>query len=154
MLQSIKVFLTCCFFVHGGHNVHYNGSRRHGTQSLGCTKISADYDNCYAERFAERLRGVKGRPFKKGFDPTLHLERLDQVFHWRQGKKSFPKFMSDLSHNGIPRNFVDQVFYAMGKADQHAFQVFTKKSSRMRGYINARYSGGAALEHIWLGAPG
>jgi protein gp37 len=41
----------------------------------------------------------------------------------------------------------------MGKANQHAFQVFTKKSSRMRDYINARYSGGAAPEHIWLGAP-
>ena len=62
--------------------------------------------------------------------------------------------MSDLSHNGIPRNFVDQVFYTMGKADQHAFQILTKKSSRMRDYINARYSGGAAPEHIWLGAPG
>ncbi len=26
----------------------------------GCTKISAGYDNCYAERFAECFREVKG----------------------------------------------------------------------------------------------
>ena len=34
----------------------------------GCTKISAGCDNCYAERFSERFRGVPGHPFEIGFD--------------------------------------------------------------------------------------
>ncbi len=118
----------------------------------GCTKISAGCDNCYAERFAERFRGVKGHPFENGFDLTLRPERLDQPLRWRQGKKIFVNSMSDLFHKGIPRNFVDQVFDTMEKADQHTFQILTKRSSRMRDYINARYSGGAAPGHIWLGA--
>jgi protein gp37 len=42
----------------------------------GCTKISPGCDNCYAERFSERFRGVPGHPFENGFDLTLRPERL------------------------------------------------------------------------------
>src|SRR5512134_2421615 len=44
----------------------------------GCAKISPGCDNCYAERFSERFRGVPGHPFESGFDLTLRPERLDQ----------------------------------------------------------------------------
>ena len=118
----------------------------------GCTKISSGCDNCYAERFAERFRGVKGHPFENGFDLTLRPERLNQPLRWRQSKKVFVNSMSDLFHKGIPRNFVDQVFDTMEKADRHTFQVLTKRSSLMRDYVNSRYGGGTAPEHIWLGA--
>jgi protein gp37 len=50
----------------------------------GCTKISAGCDNCYAERFSNRFRGVPGHPFERGFDLTLRPERLEQPLHWRQ----------------------------------------------------------------------
>ena len=76
-------------------------------------KISAGCDNCYAERF----RDVKGHPFENGFDLTLRPKRLDQPLRWRQGKKIFVNSMSDLFHKGISRNFVDQVFDTMEKAD-------------------------------------
>jgi hypothetical protein len=33
----------------------------------GCTKITAGCDNCYAERFSERFRGVPDHPFENGF---------------------------------------------------------------------------------------
>ena len=45
----------------------------------GCTKVSQGCDNCYAERFAERFRGVAGHPFEMGFDLTLREERLGQL---------------------------------------------------------------------------
>ena len=44
----------------------------------GCTKISAGCDNCYAERFSERFRGVPAHPFQHGFDLILRPERLLQ----------------------------------------------------------------------------
>jgi protein gp37 len=52
----------------------------------GCTKISAGCDNCYAERFAERFRGVPGHPFENGFDLQLRPERLEQPLQWREAK--------------------------------------------------------------------
>ena len=83
----------------------------------GCTKISAGWDNCYSERIAERFRDVKGHPLEHGFDLTLRPKRLDQPLRWRQGKKIFINSMSDLFHKGISRNFIDQVFDTMEKAD-------------------------------------
>ena len=44
----------------------------------GCTKISAGCDNCYAERFSERFRGIIGHPFENGFDLSLRAKRLLQ----------------------------------------------------------------------------
>lgn len=116
----------------------------------GCTKISAGCDNCYAERFAERFRGVPGHPFEHGFDLHLRPERLEQPLHWRRSKMIFVNSMSDLFHKQVPFDFVDQVFNTMERADWHTFQILTKRSSRMRDYINRRY-GTAAPSHIWLG---
>ncbi|MCH7888677.1 MAG: phage Gp37/Gp68 family protein [Proteobacteria bacterium] len=117
----------------------------------GCTKISAGCDNCYAERFAERFRGVKGHPFEHGFDLTLRPERLEQPIKWRRPRMIFVNSMSDLFHKQVPSGFVDRVFDVMERADQHTFQVLTKRSSLMRRYVNTRYAGGKAPFHIWLG---
>lgn len=117
----------------------------------GCTKISRGCDNCYAERFAERFRGVVGHPFETGFDLTLRPERLDQPKKWRQPRMIFVNSMSDLFHKEIPLSYVDSVFDTMEQAEWHAFQVLTKRSSRMRSYVNRRYAGRAGPSHIWLG---
>ena len=44
----------------------------------GCTKISPGCKHCYAERFAERFRGVKGHPFEQGFDLRLIPARIGE----------------------------------------------------------------------------
>lgn len=117
----------------------------------GCTKISAGCDNCYAERFSERFRGVDGHPFENGFDLTLRPERLLQPISWKKPRQIFVNSMSDLFHKKIPTKFVDQVFDTMEKADHHTFQILSKRSSRLRDYVNKRYAGGLAPDHIWLG---
>lgn len=117
----------------------------------GCTKISAGCDNCYAERLAERFRGVEGHPFSTGFDLTLRPDRLDQPLRWQQSRMIFVNSMSDLFHKEVPFNFVDRVFDTMEAACWHAFQVLTKRSSRMRNYVRARYGERGAPSHIWLG---
>ena len=117
----------------------------------GCTKISAGCDHCYAERFAERFRGVKDHPFEHGFDLTLRPGRLNQPIAWRRPRMIFVNSMSDLFHKGVPRAFVDAVFETMESADWHVFQVLTKRSSRMRAYFNDRYADRPAPAHIWMG---
>jgi protein gp37 len=117
----------------------------------GCTKITAGCDNCYAERFAERFRGVTGHPFERGFDLTLRAERLGQPLAWRRPRMIFVNSMSDLFHKTVPRTFIDRVFETMEQANWHVFQVLTKRSSLMRDYLRQRYAGSAAPKHIWLG---
>ena len=117
----------------------------------GCTKISPGCDNCYAERFAERFRGVQGHPYEQGFDLTLRPERLPQPVNWRGSRMIFVNSISDLFHKGLPVAYLDQVFDVMERANQHIFQVLTKRSSRLVNYINRRYSEMPLPRHIWLG---
>jgi protein gp37 len=117
----------------------------------GCTKISRGCDNCYAERFAERFRGVPGHPFTTGFSLTLRSERLEQPLFWRRPRMIFVNSMSDLFHKEIPRKFVDSVFDTMERATWHKFQVLTKRSSLMRDYLLLRYGKTRGPAHIWCG---
>lgn len=117
----------------------------------GCTKITRGCDNCYAERFAERFRGVPGHPFESGFDLTTRPERLHQPLAWKRPRRIFVNSMSDLFHKEIPIEFIDRVFDTMEKADWHVFQVLTKRSSLMRRYLRRRYPEAAAPAHIWCG---
>jgi protein gp37 len=117
----------------------------------GCTKISRGCDNCYAERFSERFRGVAGHPFEKGFDLTLRPERLNQPLTWKRPRTIFVNSMSDLFHKEVPRPFIDQVFDTMERAHWHQFQVLTKRSSLLCQYLRYRYRGGISPSHIWCG---
>lgn len=117
----------------------------------GCSKITRGCDFCYAERLAERFRGVPGHPFENGFDLTLRPERLNQPINWRQPRRIFVNSMSDLFHKEIPKDFIDSVFDTMEAADWHTFQVLSKRSSLMARYLRDRYGNGLAPPHIWLG---
>ena len=117
----------------------------------GCTKVSRGCDNCYAERFAERFRGVPGHPFEMGFDLQLKDERINQPLRWRRPRRIFVNSMSDLFHKDVPWDFVDRVFDVMERADWHIFQVLTKRSSLMRDYLRGRYGGLMVPAHIWCG---
>lgn len=117
----------------------------------GCTKVTRGCDKCYAERFSERFRGVKGHPFEMGFDLTLRPERLEQPLRWKRSRFVFVNSMSDLFHKEIPNSYISQVFDTMERAEWHIYQVLTKRSSVMRNYVNARYTNHKAPPHIWLG---
>ena len=117
----------------------------------GCTKITRGCDHCYAERLAERFRGIPGHPFENGFDLALRPERLSQPLSWKRPRMVFVNSMSDLFHKEIPTSFIDRVFETMEVAKQHVFQVLTKRSSLMRDYLQHRYGGDTAPRHIWCG---
>ena len=117
----------------------------------GCTKVGPGCDNCYAERFAERWRGIVDHPYEQGFDLKLWPARLRQPLLWKKPSMIFVNSMSDLFHKGIDRTFIDRVFDAMEGADWHVYQVLTKRSSLMRNYIRNRYNGDQVPAHIWLG---
>jgi len=117
----------------------------------GCTKVTRGCDHCYAERFAERWRGIKGHPYEYGFDLRLWESRLDQPERWRRPRMIFVNSMGDLFHKDIPRVFIDKVFGQMEAVDRHTYQVLTKRSVRLRDYLKARYADHPGPPHIWCG---
>lgn len=117
----------------------------------GCTKVTRGCDNCYAARFAERWRGTSGHPYEQGFDLRLWPSRLDQPAQWRRPRMIFVNSMSDLFHKSVPTGFIDRVFERMESVDHHVYQVLTKRSPRMRDYLQRRYPDRAAPRHIWCG---
>jgi protein gp37 len=97
----------------------------------GCSKVSPGCAHCYAETFAERWRGLAGHPYEQGFDLRLWPERLDQPLAWRRPRLIFVNLMSDLFHEDVPEQFIGDVFGVMERAEQHTFQILTKRHERL-----------------------
>jgi len=123
---------------------------------VGCTKVSAGCENCYAERMARRLRGMalaKLRRDPQANDGTMKylgvvdehgwtgrigvggVDEWTQPLRWRKPRRVFVVSMGDLFHPRVPFDFVDRVFGVMALAERHTFQVLTKRPDRMRVYF-------------------
>jgi len=110
----------------------------------GCNKISPGCKFCYAERVTERW----GRG--KFTDVKLHPERLRLPLTWRKRRMIFVNSMSDLFNEQVPFNYIDEVFDVMGRAQQHIFQVLTKRADRMLAWA-LTHNNTQIPAHIWLG---
>jgi protein gp37 len=117
----------------------------------GCSKISPGCKFCYAERFAERFRGVPGHPFEQGFDLRLVPEKLADPLRWNKPKMIFVNSMSDLFHEGVPDRYIEAIARVMVQADWHTFQVLTKRSVRMRDLLITKLAFAAKQRNIWWG---
>lgn len=112
----------------------------------GCTKVkgSAGCDNCYAMGIASRFSGpgmtfegvakmVHGKPHWTG-KIRLVPEKLADPLGWKTPRTIFVNSMSDLFHEGVPDEFIDQVFAVMALTPQHTYQILTKRAERMAEY--------------------
>ena len=117
----------------------------------GCTKVSPGCLHCYAETFAERFRGVPGHPYEQGFDLRLLPEKLDAPLHWRKPRLIFVNSMSDLFQPGVPTGFIARVGLTMASADQHIYQVLTKRHDRMQELLSGELHWMGHHDHIWWG---
>lgn len=97
----------------------------------GCSKISAGCKNCYAEKMAYRLKEMGTKGYENGFDITLHAYRLKQPLTKKKPTTYFVNSMSDLFHEDIPFEYIEQIFNIMNQASHHTFQILTKRSERL-----------------------
>ena len=116
---------------------------------VGCSVTSPGCTNCYAMTMAARLERMGSerytgltKPSKAGPVWTGVLRQapeatLLQPLRWRQPRRIFVNSMSDLFHEDVPDEWIDQVFAVMALAPQHTFQVLTKRAARMRAYLSA-----------------
>jgi protein gp37 len=124
---------------------------------VGCSLVSPGCTNCYAMRMAARLqamgvehyqgltRKVNGQTVWTGVMRAAPDHVLAQPLHWRRPQRIFVNSMSDLFAEENPDELIDRAFAVMSWAHWHKFQVLTKRSERMRAYINSL---GPRLRHV------
>ena len=113
----------------------------------GCTKVSAGCKNCYAERYAHRLKAMGNPNYKNGFELTLHESALEMPLRTKKSRMIFVNSMSDLFHPEVPTDFIKRVFTIMNEAHWHTFQVLTKRSERLAELSNQL----TWTPNIWMG---
>src|SRR5579862_6500085 len=111
----------------------------------GCTRVTSGCDNCYAATLAHRLLGDIYRKRLPAVDSPearadpfavrLWPERIRDPFAWSAPRRVFVNSMSDLFHRDIPEPFIREVFAVMLDADQHVYQVLTKRPSRAARFL-------------------
>lgn len=111
--------------------------------TTGCNKVSPGCLHCYAEALTKRFP----RNFQNGFDLTLHPERLGEPLKWRTPCRIFVNSMSDLFHEKIPLDFIQQVFEVIKDTPKHVYQILTKRPERLIELApNLEFH-----QNIWLG---
>lgn len=103
----------------------------------GCSKVSEGCRNCYAERLSHRFGWTK-KPWtgpNAGENLKLHPERMEQPLRWKKPRRVFVNSMSDLFHEEVPFEFIQDVFDVMVKAWWHTFQILTKRPERMKNFM-------------------
>lgn len=113
----------------------------------GCTKISPGCKFCYAEVMARRLHAMGQPRYRDGFALTLQPDALDVPLRWRRPKVIFVNSMSDLFHRDVPDDYIVSVFDVMRRAEQHTFQVLTKRAERLEALAPRL----AWSPNVWMG---
>src|SRR6516225_4168556 len=127
---------------------------------VGCSILSPCCTNCYAMRqagrwlrrtpkFAGLTQPSKAGPVWTG-EVRLWEKALDQPLRWKKPRRIFVNSMSDLFHEAVPDEWIDRIFAVMAIAQQHTFQVLTKRADRMRRYLEMRRGNNLGLR--WAAA--
>jgi protein gp37 len=123
---------------------------------VGCSKVSAGCQNCYAINQAYRNAAMGSKlptPGRLAYYEGLTEKRGDRV-EWSgvanfvpealeiplKTKKAttwFVNSMSDLFHESVRDEWIDQVLAVMCATPQHTYQVLTKRPDRMLSYVKA-----------------
>jgi protein gp37 len=126
----------------------------------GCSIISAGCTNCYAMEMARRLdamgiekyEGLTRRSGKRtAWKGNVREDRaaLNIPLQWKRPKKIFVNSMSDLFHEAVSEQFIEDVWAVMEATPHHHYQILTKRPERMTEVV--RECIGRVLPNVWLG---
>src|SRR5699024_3864833 len=81
---------------------------------------------------------------------NVHLkpDKLDEPFGLTEPARVFVNSMSDLFHEQVPDDFIDEVFAVCRSLPQHVFQVLTKRPERATAYSQRER---AWPDNVWIG---
>ena len=113
---------------------------------IGCSKVSAGCQNCYAESVAKRF-GKEGEYYgevisSNGYGTPIkwsgNTVRKDPEFNPLRVRKSRTIFvcsMGDLFHESVPDEWIDDVMAVIAMTPQHRYMILTKRPKRMKDYF-------------------
>lgn len=130
---------------------------------VGCSIISPACTNCYAMAAAHGIQAKNAGSRRKAMEtgakvpPETHYLGTTKVVNgkpvwtgklalapdhivtaplrWKRPRRVFVNSMSDLFHEDMPEEWIDNVFAIMALSPQHTFQILTKRPERMREYL-------------------
>lgn len=131
---------------------------------IGCSKISAGCEYCYAEKMALRkarkeLADHKERYYSKVVDLknlcwndniVFNEDVLYKPFHWKKPRRIFVNSMSDTFHKKVSFEWIDKIMNVIKYNPNHIFIVLTRRPEIMREYFENRKDK-EVLKNLWLG---
>ncbi len=120
----------------------------------GCSRVSPGCDNCYMFALYPRLHAMGVPGYEAAPDIVQMLpNRLNAPLTWAKPRRVFVNSMSDLFHKQVTFEFITDVFKVMREADQHIFQVLTKRPGRAVGWWEkcGRQEFGEWPKNVWIG---
>jgi protein gp37 len=85
--------------------------------------------------------------YENGFALRLIPERLSDPLKRKKPTIYFVNSMSDLFHEKVPVDYIDQVMDVVARTPWHSYQILTKRAARMARYFKTR----PVPENVWLG---
>lgn len=96
---------------------------------------------------SKRLKAMGVDKYRNGFSITVHKPSLHEPLKWKKPRLVFVNSMSDLFHQSVPVDFIEEVFGVMNRVPQHTFQILTKRPGRVV-QLSPRLTW---TQNIWLG---
>jgi protein gp37 len=148
---------------------------------IGCSKVSAGCENCYAERVAGRLANIPATHdayskvvwwmhntdgsgfFQWNSIIAFNKAVLDKPLKWKKPRRIFVCSMGDLFHESVPNEWLDRVFETMRMSAtgiysrDHVYMILTKRPGRMAAYLKRLKANKGPdftrwpLHFVWLG---
>lgn len=112
----------------------------------GCTPVSEACDHCWLEAMNHRFH-----KWEPGTVTTIE-DRLDIPLRTR--KPTVWAIWSDLFHEAVPDEFIDDAYRVMFNAPQHTYLILTKRADRLADFYDAHSDAlyfDQATSWIWHG---
>ena len=107
----------------------------------GCSLASPGCTNCYAMKQAHRFPSRAGLTQESKAGPVWTGEvRLNETalldpLKWKRPRRIFWNAHGDTFHDAVPDAWIDRVFAVCALTPQHTHMILTKRSARMRQYM-------------------
>lgn len=121
---------------------------------VGCSKLSAGCQNCYAASMARRLAAMHKPQYEEVIlqrhEPTTDTVKLggwngqtafvpselEKPYKWKKPKTIFISSMGDLFHESVDTRWIDKVMHAVHHNPKHSFIFLTKRPVIMKLYFD------------------